>query len=106
MLDPGASAGQAGSGAVGANLCYYCLVRDDGDEGKDQDDEGTFVNEYVVSPLVCPRVLLDPLVANAEICLLRVFESAEVELDLFRNEMDAFCEQIATSGWLRSSDVR
>eukprot|EP00047_Mylnosiga_fluctuans_P004667 m.235872 g.235872 ORF g.235872 m.235872 type:complete len:424 (+) comp12897_c0_seq1:299-1570(+) len=84
VLDDKATPASTSALPTTANLCYYCLVRADSEDTSEGDDTPS-TSEFVI-------------------CLLRTFESADVELDLFRNEMDALCDQIASGGLLRAPE--
>ena len=79
-----------------AMLCYYCVVRDEGSDDTldplshdpDDPDGGAADASYFSSDHV--------------LCFLREFPSADVELDLFKPELDAYCIELARTGVLRA----
>eukprot|EP00039_Didymoeca_costata_P003407 m.67474 g.67474 ORF g.67474 m.67474 type:complete len:412 (+) comp11891_c0_seq1:319-1554(+) len=73
----------------GVMMCYFCVVRDEmaADEAA-ADDTIDEQQSYFSSDMV--------------VCFLRQFASQDVELDLFRPELDEYCAHLAQSGVLHT----
>jgi hypothetical protein len=65
--------------------CFYFLVRDAKDDIKSPEG-GRCSSDYVI-------------------CLLREFEGKDVDLDLFRPELDAYCNDLVARGIFRGTDI-
>eukprot|EP00051_Salpingoeca_urceolata_P017532 m.239725 g.239725 ORF g.239725 m.239725 type:complete len:483 (-) comp18981_c2_seq3:114-1562(-) len=94
-------------------LCYFCLLRDDSEEQPVEDvrglgtvatgslvdlggDGGSGEASAAASGAPSPSAASGGAVCSSDfvVCLLHEFESAEVEFDLFRPEMDSFCVNV------------